>query len=350
MKMKRNNQKNQKNQTYKNKKKFNKTNKTNKKTKKNKNTKKIKSKSKQNLKNNYYTYNSNSKLDNFKNLNCSPKAKTEKKSFTCFTDNQLHKMRDIWNARHRDQRINSNDSKEIWLKLKTYYSRMCNKESCWIKRIVKDTPAEKELESELLDSFAPESPDEWSKNPNEWLSSVDIMEVMKQYEKAYKCFEFLGPSPIDYDSHKLYGECVWEELCHFNLSEQIKNRKTKIGIIFNTHPHDKPGEHWISLFVNINTGKIFFFDSAGQPIPKQINKFVDNIKEQGLKLNPPIYFQFDQNYPTEHQYKNTECGVYSLFFIVHMLEDKITGNYLKTHVLKDEYMQKFRKIYFNGDL
>jgi len=33
-----------------------------------------------------------------------------------------------------------------------------------------------------------------------------------------------------------------------------------------------------------------------------------------------------------------------------MLEDKITGHYLKTHVLKDKYMQQFRKIYYNEDL
>ena len=72
--------------------------------------------------------------------------------------------------------------------------------------------------------------------------------------------------------------------------------------------------------------------------------------EQGNNLAKPIHFKFDQNYPVEHQYKNTECGVYSIFFIVHMLEDKITGHYLKTHILKDKYMEKFRKIYFNNDL
>jgi len=33
-----------------------------------------------------------------------------------------------------------------------------------------------------------------------------------------------------------------------------------------------------------------------------------------------------------------------------MLDDKITGHYLKTHILKDEYMEKFRKVYFNEDL
>ena len=173
---------------------------------------------------------------------------------------------------------------------------------------------------------------------------------MGQYEKTYKCFEFLGPSPIDYDAHKLFGECVWEELCHFSLSNQIKKGKTKIGIIFNTDPHNKPGEHWISLFINVKKAQIYFFDSAGNKIPDQIEKFVNTVMEQGKNLKNPIYFKFDQNYPVEHQYKNTECGIYSIFFLVHMLEDKITGEYLKTHILKDEYIQKFRKIYFNEEL
>jgi hypothetical protein len=38
-----------------------------------------------------------------------------------------------------------------------------------------------------------------------------------------------------------------------------------------------------------------------------------------------------------------------IFTKLHMLEDKINGHYLKTHILKDKYMEKFRKVYFNGD-
>jgi hypothetical protein len=277
-------------------------------------------------------------------LNCSPKP--DKKKFTCYSDKNLHKMRDMWNSRHPDKEINTNDSFEIWNSLKQYYRKLCNKESCWIRDLAKNTP----MKEELLDDFSPESPKEWENNPNEWLSSVDITEVMKQYEKTYKCFEFIGPSPIDFDSKKMRGECVWEELCNFNLKEQINHGKTKIGIIFNTHPHYKSGEHWISLFINIKKAEIYFFDSAGAEIPKKIKTFVDRIIYQGRKLPKPIIFKFDQNFPTEHQYKNTECGVYSIFFIVHMLEDKITGQYLKTHILKDEYMEQFRKVYFNKKL
>jgi hypothetical protein len=277
----------------------------------------------------------------FVKLSCSPE--NNKKEYTCYSDEDLYKLRDMWNQRHPDRQIQTENTKLIWNQLKTYYATTCNKESCWVRQMTKNT----KLEKELLDAFAPESPEDWKKNPNEWLSSIDILKVMNQYEKKYKCFDFLGPSPIDYDTHKLYGDCVWDELCHFNLYEHIKKGHTKIGIIFNLDPHYKGGSHWVSLFINIKNKTIFFFDSAGEKVPSQIKKFADTVIKQGKELSTPIYFKFDQNYPVEHQYGNTECGVYSIFFIIHMLEDKITGHYLKTHILKDKYIEQFRKIYFN---
>lgn len=284
--------------------------------------------------------------NDFVKLRCSPENK--EKEYSCYSDSDLHKLRDMWNARHPDRKIKTENSKEIWLMLKEYYSSVCNKESCWVRQMTKDT----KMENNLLDAFAPESPAGWKKNPNEWLSSIDILQVMNQYEKKYKCFDFLGPSPIDYDTHKLNGTCVWEELCNFKLIEKIQNGITKIGIIFNLDPHYKGGSHWVSLFINIKTGTIFYFDSVGEVVPTQIEKFSNLVIEQGKELIEPIKFKFDQNYPVEHQYGNTECGIYSLFFITHMLEDKITGHYLKTHILKDKYIEGFRKVFYNenGDI
>jgi len=285
-------------------------------------------------------------IKKMKKLNCSPKNKYEINNFSCYTDKLLFKLRDLWNARHPDVKIKTNNPKEIHNLLSNYLSDVCNRESCWLKQ--KDEFGN--IDEDFKNSFAPESPSEWKKNPNEWLSSVDIIKVMKQYEKAYKCFDFIGPSPIDFDTKKLYGECVWEELCNLNLEELKRKGKTKIGIIFNTDPHNKPGEHWISMFINIKKGKIFFFDSVGNKAPPQVKVLANRIIEQGLKLNPKIVLKYDENHPVEHQYGNTECGIYSIFFIVHMLEDKMTEHYLKTHILKDEYMKNFRKIYFNEEL
>jgi len=281
-----------------------------------------------------------------KNVNCSPKPKSEMNGFSCYTNKSLYKLRDLWNARHPDVKIINSSPREIHRELSEKFNGICNKESCWLKQ----KSELGKIDSDMADSFAPESPPEWKKNPYEWLSSVDIMNVMKQYEKAYKCFDFIGPTPIDFDTRKLYGECVWDELCNFSIENQIKSGKTKIGIIFNTDPHNKPGQHWISMFINIKKKRIFFFDSTGDKPPPEIMVLVNRIKEQGLGLNPKYVFKFDSNEGVEHQYGNTECGIYSLFFIVHMLEDKLTEHYLKTHILKDEYMNKFRKIYFNDSL
>jgi len=313
---------------------------------------------------NYYNNKLNNKLNNksvknkkkiggnktlkkhFKKINCSPTNKKSINHFTCYDDNDLQELKKIWNARHPDALIKTNNSKEIWNKLKDYYSNICNKESCWINQMVKNP----KLKNDLLNSFAPKSPDKWKKNPNEWLSSIDIIKVMNQYEKKYKNFDFLGPSPIDYDTHEISGKCVWEELCHFELENHIKKGFNKIGVIFNTDPHNKGGEHWISLFIDIENKYIYFFDSVGNKIPKRIMKFVNKVIQQGKKMNNSINFTFDQNYPVEHQKGNTECGMYSLFFIINMLEKKINGKYLKTHKLNDKFVEKFRKIYYNEEL
>ena len=267
--------------------------------------------------------------------------------FSCYTNSTLTQLRDKWNMRHPDAPIRSSDPREIHKQLEMHLRDTCSSnEACWLKQsnAFGGTLDAKKIENQ---SFAPEHPKEWNHKPNAWLSSVDITKVMKQYESAYHCFEFLGPSPIDFDKKEVDGECVWQELCSFQLAEMQRKGKFKIGIIFNTDVNSGPGEHWISLFINLKTKLIFFFDSTGDPMPPEVKRFIRRVVKQGKHLSPPIAFTVDDNEGAEHQHGDTECGVYSLFFIVNMLEDKTTKEYLKTHLIRDEEMQKFRKIYFN---
>ena len=278
----------------------------------------------------------------FKHLKCSPKpvGQTKKnKSNTCYANDNLMDLKNKWNARNPNDPITSDDPDVIWESLKTKLSNVCDSESCWYREL--------DNGKQIDDLFAPTSPKKWISNPNEWLSSTDINKVMKQYSKIYKCFKFIGPSPIDYDYMESENKCVWDELCKFNLQQHMNNGIFKIGVIFNTDKHDGPGIHWVSLFINVKMGFIFYFDSGGAEILPNIKKLVDKIIQQGKELTTPIHFKFDQNYPKTHQYTTTECGMYSLYFIVHMLEDKLTGNYLKTHIISDKHIQKFRKIYYN---
>jgi hypothetical protein len=226
----------------------------------------------------------------------------------------------------------------------------CDKETCWLNELPKRE--KKYLQTYL---FAPSQPDEWKNNPNEWLSNYDILNVMKQYEEKHKHFRFFGPTPIDFDTRipEKNGKCVWEELCHFSLEKQIENKINKIGIIFNLDKHDQGGSHWVSLYIDISHKLIFYFDSAANKTPKEIDAFIQKVMTQGTEHSPPIVFRKEENYPQMHQQSNTECGMYSLYFLITMMsartdksiESKI--RLFKQERVTDTYIEKFRNVYFN---
>jgi hypothetical protein len=285
-------------------------------------------------------WNLKSTMTDYRKEHCAPNADSNKLDFTCYTPESLVKIKQIWNARHPDAMITSNDPKKVWEDLKKKMGQTCDRESCWLKhKCIGDN-----VDKEVLDfTFAPDQPEEWVKKPNEWLSSIEITQVMKQYEHAYKCFEFLGPSPIDFDTHKLYGECVWEELCKFSLVDTIKRGKKKVGIIFNIDPHYKDGSHWVAMFINITKKKIYYFDSYGEKIEPKIKKFVKKVEEQSLKLGEKYEFSSNE---IRHQYTQSECGMYSLYFIVKLLEGQ-TYNSLVNKKIPDKKMRYLRKKWFN---
>ena len=174
---------------------------------------------------------------------------------------------------------------------------------------------------------------------------------MKQYENEYKNFYFIGPSPIDFDTkinENNNTTCVLDDLCAFNLKSYINKGKEKIGIIFNTDPHDEGGSHWISLFVNVPERYVYFFNSTGETIPDEIDVLVKRIIEQSKALGKEL--KFSQNAPKQHQKGGSECGMYSLYFIINVLKGTVEPSFFKTKTIKDEEVQEFRKIIFNHAL
>jgi hypothetical protein len=99
------------------------------------------------------------------------------------------------------------------------------------------------------DTFAPEAPISWTRDPDEWLTSEDIENVMRQYEDKFPTFEFLGPSPSDYNAPKLAGVCVWEELCHFSLKKYMDLGTNKISTRTRTLKKDLTGCHCSSTLI-----------------------------------------------------------------------------------------------------
>ena len=283
----------------------------------------------------------------FEKLSCSPLSDNDF-DFTCYDKDDLNKLKDAYNKRHKDDPIKTNNPKEIWEFLRYKYHNVCNKESCWLRREF----IPNKLGRELINSFAPTHPPSWLKNDRTWLSSSDIQDVMKQYERKYKCFEFIGPSPIDYyekDSYSGNTEYVWPELVNFKLEDKIKHGKYKIGIIFNLDKHNQGGSHWVAMYLNLRNQYLYYFDSVkttrDNPIPSEITKLVKCILKQGQNLNLSIHY--DYNDKIVHQRKNTECGMYCLFFIITMLKEKQTWEQFLSKRLSDDEVHKCRNDYFN---
>lgn len=296
------------------------------------------------------------KTRKIKKMNCNPfvEGKTIDKS-SCMTSTVLEQLRISYNKHHTKDIIKTKEPKKIWKELQKKM-RSCSKEDCWLDTI-KDNKVKKELHSY---SFAPKHPASWKKEPSKWLTNYDILDVLKQYETAYPEFKFIGPTPIDFDSRPsdYNNECVWKELCAFELKKMIDKKVTKIGVVFNLDKHDESGSHWTSLFIDLEEQYIFYMDSAGDTVPVEVNKLVIRIMKQGLESPNPIMFLYYENHPFEHQRGNNECGMYSLYFIITMLtgksgkrkfktiDDKIT--YFKTERIPDTYVFKHRKQYFNN--
>lgn len=309
------------------------------------------------------------KTAHFQKMNCSPAVKNKKiNEQSCFTPEILKSIIDKYNVNHPDDKIIETDPKKAWQLLKTKLS--CKKEECWLNQL--DDEAMKEKIKKFI--FAPKHPDDWNDNPDEWLSNFDIFEVAKQYEVSYPNFKIIGPTTIDFDTKlpEQGGRCVLDDLCNFSLERFIKAKKNKIGIVFNLDKHDQSGSHWVSLFIDIENKFMFFFDSANNVIPPEIwsknksNKkhdvekmpLVNRIINQGLELNHPIKFAFYNNNGITHQNGNTECGMYSLFFIITMLTGRtpFTKGYMSVKKRRDLFLKTkitdnvvfgFRKLYFN---
>jgi hypothetical protein len=257
------------------------------------------------------------------------------------TPEALLKIRDEYNKDHADKII-ATKPVLIWHELKMKLN--CKDERCWIKEI-DDLNLRTQIKNQL---FAPEHPPEWIHNKNEWLSNNDIDLVMKQYELKDKTFKYLATTPVDYDFvvDKRTNTCYEDTLCKFDLKTLMAEGKHKFAVVFNLDKHDESGSHWISLFINAQKRIIMFFDSANGRIPREISNFIKIVKQQGVANG--INFKFMRNHK-QHQRGNTECGVYSIHFIIEMLNnaDRAIELFLNGYI-PDSKIERYRNIYFNA--
>ena len=266
-----------------------------------------------------------------------------KKFKSCYSLESLLNIAKAWNNHIKKNKsksselinINTKSRIQLWTDIQNRLKNKCNNnELCWkkqdfIKRL-------KDVEIELY-TFKPNYPKEWVNNKYSWLSTYDIYYVMKQYDKLYDDFVFFGPIPADcpVDIH-----C---ELSKFDIEKMKKNGIYKIGIIYNLDKSNQGGSHWVAMYIDNKHNEINYYDSYGSLPTPLINKFIKKVVEQykKLKIDPVVIFN-----DKRHQYKHSECGIYSMNFILERVNGATMYD-ISSSPIPDEHMINLRKLFYN---
>lgn len=293
-------------------------------------------------------------------LKCAPsKVYTEG---SCFT---LKALQTIASTYNRDVGIESQnyikitDSKENLLKEISKRISECNgNQLCWL-----DTNWVQNIKDEdiIKNTFRTQGP----QGKFKWLNTTNINDIVKQYEAKYNDFKFLGAVPYDFEDLEQLG------IGNLNFDELIQQNIYRLGLVINLDKHWQTGSHWVSLFCDLKNDKIYFFDSYGYKPKSLISKFVKRIalwcyKRHHLKIQnggshdeeldtESEFMKSTQNKyekimnidynKVRHQYKTSECGTYSVNFILRLLKGESFES-IAENITPDDTVNKCREVYF----
>jgi len=291
---------------------------------------------------------------------CAPTKNYENGS--CFTLDSLKLIAKQYNDTNDNKIIISDNKQELVDQLKSVFSNLCNSQLCWLKLdLIKNLNNE-----EINDNtFRPNGPIK----KYEWLNTNHINDVIEQYEDVYKNFTFLGTVPSDFEELPILG------LSDINFDNLVNQGKTKIGMVINIDTHKQSGSHWVALYADLLDYKLYFFDSVGSKPIKRIRKFNNKLfKYFYNKINSDNSTEFiniinnldkntikkyykdikkklkgiDVRYNhIQHQQKNTECGVYSINFILRILKGESFDDIIQ-NITDDDDVNKCRQVYFRN--
>jgi hypothetical protein len=296
---------------------------------------------------------------------CAPSKKYTDGS--CFTIDVLKKIALNYNNKNTKNKIDLNLTKpELVNELEKRLADKCSDQTCWIRL---DIVKELENPDIVHNTFKPKGPP----GKYEWLTTTHINAVINQYHTVYKDFLFLGAVPVDFDELPILG------IHNLNFDTLKSNGKTKIGLIINLDEHWKDGSHWVALYNDIMKNQIYYFDSLGKEPPKRIRKFINKMtkylyskkynrnlpindvisdlkkmhtskinKNTKVHLNNLLNGQFDIKYNhIQHQFEDSECGVYSMNFILNLVKGN-SFEYVTKNIKSDEEMNGMRKEFFRN--
>lgn len=269
-------------------------------------------------------------------LKCAPGVNYSEGS--CFSLDKLIRIAKKFNNKY-DYTINTSLPKKDLLRVlikNIKEKKKCEGDSCILELNIYNKG-----DKDIVNTLRPKGP----RYTNKWLSNINIDDVMKQYENKYIKFKYLGTVPSDFEKIEFL------KIKDLNFKNLLNKNKYKIGMVINLDTSDGSGTHWVSLYMNLKRRQLYFFDSYGKKPMKSIFNFMNRVYNEFTKrnldynnINTNKKFKVRYNM-IQHQQKNSECGVYSMNFIIRLLNGEKFSDITK-NITDDDNMFECRKSYF----
>lgn len=273
---------------------------------------------------------------------------------SCMTLNELQMIaKDLNKHLPKQRRISMRLKKDALHTaiMRAMYPSCQDKEYCWIEHDFLSPEHKARIEA----AFRPKKPSAWLSNPRTWLNTYDILHVLKPYENLYKDFAFLGVHPIDFQSTYANGQCIGDQLCSFHIRSLLDKKIKRFAFVLNLDRHDQSGSHWVAVYCGLDPKKpnfgVYYYDSVAHEPGPEVVSFMKQMYIQVQQVFPSsigktFALKFNQ---VQKQFKNTECGMFSIVFITQCLKHRAFKD-ICLLMRKDDAIQELRDVLYRPSL
>jgi len=238
----------------------------------------------------------------------------------------------------------------------------CTSESCVLAHpAVREFAAQNEVPAQALDReletrFKTAGP----RDSLALLSNYNIDETLQRWARVFTGFFPCPFAMMDFDRNgDLFGTIdmvdVLEGRVPVNLGvEQVKRKSTCFGCALNTDTSSGPGKHWVAVFVDCRPPPgsgpwtVEYFNSAGRPPTKPAAGWMARTRARLAEYRGDAG-SVESVAVTDvgHQDSQTECGLYTLYYIRKRLEGTPYTFFFR-QLVPDAAMTAFRKHVFRS--
>lgn len=184
---------------------------------------------------------------------------------------------------------------------------------------------------------------------NSLLSNIHIDETLQRWARVFTSFYCCPFAMMDFEVNgdklgKIDIYDVFEGKVPLDIGnkEVVLRSANTFACVLNTDISSGPGKHWVAVFVDNRNPicSIEYFNSAGNPPTKAVTRWMAKAKKRIVSKGGAAEIVAVTD--IDHQESQTECGVYTLYYVRRRLEGT-PYTFFFDRLVPDDLMTEFRK-------